>query len=233
MSDESIVNKIKKLLALAKSNNENESKKAYEKAMELMIKHNIETLGTEKKFGTNERCFGRETPEVKFVNQIILNCFFVRITRRRVFDQASLKVRTQYTFIGSQINLEVALYAFDFLILELRSMWKRAKKRDGLKNHEKESYYYGVYSGFCESYHVVKNYSEEKYQLTIPHVDPELLEWMNENMKINGTHSANYQVKESDALKSGFDDGKELKIREAVQYEKAENKGLYLASEAT
>lgn len=229
MSEESITKKIKKLLALARSDNENEAKKAYEKAMELMIKHNIESLGTERKFAKNERYFARETPEVKFVNQILLSCFFVQITRRRFFDSTVSKVRTQYSYFGSTINLEVALYAFDFLILELRSMWKKAKKRDALRNCQKESYYYGVYSGFSQSYQVVKNYSEEKYQLTIPDVDPELREWMDETTKIKGTHSPNYKVGNSDAMRSGIDDGKELKIREAVEYEKAENKGLYLS----
>lgn len=228
--DNKILSKIKRLLSLATSDNPAEAKLASEKAMELMIKHNIELKDAERDESVNHFTVyeSRESQETKFISQILMNCFFVSMTRRRKYCPETKKVLTANTIIGEETNLEIAKYSFDFLTTEFRRLWKNYRKSTGATAREKQSYYLGLTIGFEKVFKEQKNYSENKYQVVVSKNDELLDEYIKNVIGAKGTHNTNIKNRSRNALNDGKKQGEEIKIHKGVT-SKSTNNGLLLA----
>lgn len=216
---DNVINKVKKLLSLSTSPNKEEAKLAYQKAVELMLKYNIESVSkTDKQYSKNIRYSNIETVEIKFIIQILLNSFFVQIVTKRVFSEEKRRLVNTYHILGQKTNLEIALYAYDFLLKELPRMWKVAKFKNKLTQGQRQSYYLGVLLGFVETFEEVKNYSEEKYGLVISKKDSELDRFVLEEFPNSKKDSRDrYSNIGHSATRIGVEDGKNLKINQAIE----------------
>lgn len=226
--NESIIKKIKKLLSLSTSPNKSEANLAYKKAMELMLKHNIESVNQKKEYGSNIRFSNIETQEIKFINEILVRCFFTQIVTRRVYCEIDRRIKTRYTYYASDTNLEISMYAFDFLKKELPMMWRLAQRKNNLSRNEKQSYYYGIVHGFSKVYNEVKSYSENKYELVLIDNDPELDAFIKERHKKLKESTVKVGQIKPDAFSQGVEDGKELKINKAVEGKNSSSSTLLL-----
>lgn len=143
-----ILNRIKKLYALASSSNVHESQLATSKANEMLKKYNLKSLSNEIE---EETCLlkvieaKRMNTKIEMIYEI-LGHFYVRPIMNKGKGSIYLEV------IGSRLNVELAKYTADFLDLELDRFWKACKKENPeLKGTvAKNSYLRGLTQGFIE-----------------------------------------------------------------------------------
>lgn len=112
MSNERIISKIKKLLALSKSSNANEAAIALNQAQKLMKEYDIDLANIEIKEEINGRQFAYSGGSyVPSIASIIKDVFGVE-----VLVQGNAKRKVSYIFVGTKDKAEVASYFFDVLI---------------------------------------------------------------------------------------------------------------------
>lgn len=153
--ESNILRKIKKLMALATSSNQNEAEQAMIKSQQLLLKHNIESkyIGNED----DEKIFLRRIMKQKKDNAKmrsiakILETFFVSIVYGRAGDYTYLEV------LGSAVNIEIAEYVANVLHYEMDNLWDQAQKHAKLKGAiAKNSFFLGLARGYCNKVQALK-----------------------------------------------------------------------------
>lgn len=148
-----VVEKVKKLLKLGESSNQNEAELALSRANALINEHNISfDINDKSKVLYSESLYttSRMSTKYKVICQILesfnvfacTNSYYVNVGGK-------LKKERSLEISGDKNNVEVASYAFDFLDKEMDKLWKRAKKENGLDGRNgKNSFYRGFAKGF-------------------------------------------------------------------------------------
>lgn len=154
--NDALIKKIQKLLALATSDNENESSVAAQKAQELLVKYNIDMQQVkDSKFEYQWHELAEEPylrMHQKFILPLLNEYFFVKtllcpkftgtytVTGARQFKQV-LKI------LGTPTNVVVADYVFDYLSATYQRLWLEYKHKNNLDEKSRQAYYYGLTSG--------------------------------------------------------------------------------------
>lgn len=128
MQGEKLIERVKKLLALASSSNSHESALATAKANEILLKYNLQTLN-ERHDDDEEICVKKTVSAKKRNGKLeaiyeILTSFFVCPVFNRGRGQCYLEI------VGSRTNVELADYVAGFLDHELERLWKLAQKEN-------------------------------------------------------------------------------------------------------
>jgi predicted SprT family Zn-dependent metalloprotease len=146
-----VLERVRRLLSLANSENQNEAEAAMAAARRLMLKHNIE----EARSGAVPYRFrhlgpptGRRQAWQRTLANILSGHFFVEVIIVPVFDVASGKSASVVEICGTETNLEVASYAHEFLDRSARELWKDRKRRLKAEAGGKNAFLLGVMSGF-------------------------------------------------------------------------------------
>lgn len=150
-----ILARISHLLALAQSDNQHEAESAMLKARRLMLKYNLEHAGASshsayrfKHLGTPT---GRRMAWQRVLATLLSDFFFVEVIIVPVYRAAEGKRGSVIEICGTEANLEIAAYSYDFLERAALGCWKKHKKEQGLMSDQhKQSFLYGVMSGFAE-----------------------------------------------------------------------------------
>ena len=152
-ADERILRRIKKLLSLSNSPNENEAQAAVNKARRLLLEYNVDIveLDRERSFGNCYLGFikGRRASYELWLALLLQDFFFVEVLW--VHDYAALKDKsgTILQIHGTATNLEMATYVHGYLENLLEQLWQQYKKRRGVrKNRERQRFFAGVLEGF-------------------------------------------------------------------------------------
>lgn len=158
-----VLRKVKKLMALSASSNQNEAELALIKSRQLLLKHNID-----------ENYIGNDDEEKFFLKRIlrqpkmnakmsaiayILQTFFVTVVFSRGGDSTYLEI------VGSSINVEIGEYVAEVLDNELDILWDQARKSNPrLKGMiAKNSFFLGVAKGYCNKINALKkDYDSDK-----------------------------------------------------------------------
>ncbi|HWY76904.1 MAG TPA: DUF2786 domain-containing protein [Verrucomicrobiae bacterium] len=112
MINESVLEKIKKLLRLAQSSNRHEAELAMQRAFELAARHNIDMADVDVDEQTKRilhKAFGigaRFSLIRKLTLSILENYFNVRI----------VLARPSWLFVGTETDVEIAIYVHGFLV---------------------------------------------------------------------------------------------------------------------
>lgn len=149
LPSERVIEKVKKLIALAQSSNSHEAELAMIKANNLILAHNLERLNQEvDEFTYLKRVLsGKKTTGKTRAIYEILKEFFVYPVFNYGLEGFYLEV------IGKRENVEVADYVANFLDLELEKIWN-AQALKGIS--QKNSFMAGLAEGF------IKKLREEK-----------------------------------------------------------------------
>jgi hypothetical protein len=144
---------IQKLLSLAESPNENEAQAAVQKARRLLVKYNIDVvdLDREREFETRVlgEVKGRHTSAELWIGSILNRFFFVESLWCQSYDAQKDRRGTALQVYGTQQNLDLATYVYDYLIGLLPILWEDYRDRRGLANNrERQRYFAGVMEGF-------------------------------------------------------------------------------------
>lgn len=157
LRSERILEKVKKLLSLAQSENAHEAELATVKANELLLRHNLDYVETEETLYL-DRLLPRTRKDDKLsAIYEILRHFIVR----PVISQGKGTVCLEVT--GTRTNVLLARYVAGFLDRELDRQWEEARNELGLSGlRAKNSFFLGVARGFDEKMKgVVREFSPE------------------------------------------------------------------------
>ena len=202
-----VLDRIRKLLALAGSPNQHEAEIAMRKAHELMLRHNVE-LSAARAGGSVEHSYEvrhlgdpekRGTRVESEIAGLLSEVFFVKVIRLPVYIPRLARSGLVYEVAGTRANVEMAAHVWAFLLATADRLWAEnrhdARVRSG---HDRLIYQSGVIRGFRD-----KLVGERKelvqtglvwvgdgdldrfYRARHPHVVTR-----RRNVRINGAHAA-------------------------------------------
>jgi hypothetical protein len=144
-----VLDRIRKLLALAGSANQHEAEVAMRRAHELMLRHNVEHaaqrtyevrhLGDPKRRGT------RVEAEVA---GLLGDYFFVKVIRIPYYLPAEGRQGNVYEIAGTRANVEMAAHVWAFLLATCARLWDEHRRAH--RGRDRLSYQCGVVRGFGE-----------------------------------------------------------------------------------
>jgi hypothetical protein len=148
-----VLERIRKLLALAASANQHEAELAMRRAHELMLRHNLEEAAARAERGFEVRHVGDPTRrgtrvEAQIVG-VLAEFFFVEAIRIPVY-LPRLGVRGHaYELCGTRANVEMACHVHAFLLATAERLWQDNRGDARVKSgRDRVAYQSGVIHGF-------------------------------------------------------------------------------------
>jgi hypothetical protein len=141
--------RIRKLLALAGSDNQHEAEMAMKRAHELMLRHNVEHVPT----GYEVRHLGEPRKRTNRVEAdvvgLLSECFFVKVIRVPVYLAREGKHGAVYEIAGSHANVEMAAHVYAFLLATATRLWEENRGDERVRSgRDRMAYQSGVVRGF-------------------------------------------------------------------------------------
>lgn len=150
--EDRVLERIRKLLALAGSENQHEAELAMKKAHELMLRHNIEHAQAASHtydvihLGTPSR---RASPVELEVMGIISEFFFVEVIRVPVYVPAEGSHAQVFEVMGTRENVAMAEHVHAFLLATADRLWKENRTDRRVRSgRDRVAYQSGVMRGF-------------------------------------------------------------------------------------
>lgn len=153
---EKLLEKVRKLLALASSNNEHEALAAMSRVRELYAKYHLEhaTSHGHEDFVhviINRRSSRLQNYERKIIS-ILTGHFFVSVLMSYEYEAASAQTHRVIEIIGSRENVAMAEFVYHFLFQQAQSLLDEHVKQLGrkLSLKERNSFRLGILWGFSD-----------------------------------------------------------------------------------
>jgi hypothetical protein len=152
---ERILERIRKLLALAGSPNQHEAEIAMRKAHELMLRHNIESIGARVDRSYEVRHLGdpqkRGNRVVAAIAGLLSEFFFVKVIRVPVYMPRLGRPGSVYEIVGTHANVEMASHVYAFLLATAERLWSANRHDTRVRSgRDRLAYQAGVVGGFRE-----------------------------------------------------------------------------------
>lgn len=162
-----IIERVRKLLALAESDNPHEAQVAMARAHRLLLKYNLELadLAGDRRFlvqrlGTSAASLSLEK---KLVASILSEFFFVKCIWANHYNARRNRDERILETMGTAANVDLAAFAHDFLHAELARLWKIQRLRFGASGARmKREYCAGVLLGFRDKLRAERDKCEEE-----------------------------------------------------------------------
>ena len=148
-----VLDRIRKLLALAASANQHEAEAAMRRAHELMLRHNIEAASARHRAGYEVRHVGDPHKRLDRVQHAIAGLlaefFFVKVIQVPVYLPLAARRGSTFELVGSRANLEMAVHVFEFLRATAHRLWLANYDDQRIRSgRDRLSYSAGVIGGF-------------------------------------------------------------------------------------
>jgi len=147
-----VLERVRKLLALAGSANQHEAEAAMRRAHELMLRHEIDAAATAGTRDFEVRHVGdplRRTNAVESAILVLLDdCFFVRVIRIPVYVPRAGRRGAVHELSGTRANLDLALHVHDFLLGTAERLWISQRAELGASGRDRLEFQSGVIRGF-------------------------------------------------------------------------------------
>jgi predicted SprT family Zn-dependent metalloprotease len=153
-ASEKMLEKVRKLLALASSGNEHEAVLAMNRVREMFAKYNLEQAALEKnsEFVHVAISTGRKRLEIfeRKILGILTEHFFVQVLLGQTFEPAKAEHHRLIEIIGTRENAAMAEYVYHFLRQQSAVLVDELAKARGekLSRIAKKSFRLGILSGF-------------------------------------------------------------------------------------
>jgi len=153
------IERVSRLLALARSSNQNEAQAAMNAAQRLMLKHNLSAIDSREQSHYGFRHLGVPTGRVNESQRVlaltIAEHFFVDAIWVPVWRVLEGKRGSVLEVCGTSANLDIAEYAHSFLTETANRLWRENKRSKGIKsNRDRMAFIAGVMTGFYEKLNV-------------------------------------------------------------------------------
>lgn len=220
--NENIKDKIKKLLRLANSSNENEAKLAIKKAQELMARYKLEITDVEEQ---NLKVEKLETGIYFSNRKDRWRGSLIRVIAKNYCVENYLSIpyhssRRQICLIGTKQDMEICMDVFMFASSYVEEWFKEFKKEDGWKysaqylNALKNTYGMAFSEGGEEVLERQMEQNTQEWGLVMAPPKEAMdyvagLEYLKSKAKVNITH-------EKEIIYEGYMAGKELKLNDKI-----------------
>jgi hypothetical protein len=149
--DDRVLDRIRKLLALAGSENQHEAELAMKKAHELMLRHNIEQAATVHTYDVVHLGVPgkRASPVELEVMGIISEFFFVEVIRVPVYLPHAGTHAQVFEVMGTRENIAMAEHVYAFLMATADRLWRENRSDKRVRGgRDRLAYQSGVMRGF-------------------------------------------------------------------------------------
>ena len=148
-----VVERVKKLLSLAGSPNENEARAAMDKARRLLLKYNVDLVEADGERGFTRRRLGpvkgRHASWELWLAMILNDFFFVEVLWARSYAAGRDLEGTVLEVYGTPANADMAEYVHGYLTWLVRSLWDDYRAQRSLEGQrERMRYWAGLLQGF-------------------------------------------------------------------------------------
>ncbi len=145
--------RVRKLLALASSPNQHEAELAMRKAHELMLRHNIDSLGADHAYEIRHLGeAGRRSNRVELdIVSLLAEFFFVKVIRVPVYLPREARTGALFEISGTRPNVEMACHVHAFLLATAERLWRDNRADPRVRSgRDRVQYQAGVIGGFRE-----------------------------------------------------------------------------------
>jgi hypothetical protein len=221
-----IMIRIKKLMALAESQNRHEAEAAMLKAHELIAKYNVDQLDDQQDKEIISVFMGqpalRHPKEAYFLANLLQDFYFVRGIWVCAYVFAKAKMGRVLEVSGTIQNVDIANYIYDVIRQYIDSQWPDYNDARKLRHYRKSDFAVGIIEGFrskLES-HVKRNTAAEAELAMIHRTDPGLEQYC--KYRYPATRKINKAVSHRNAtvLNDGKKIGKRLIIAKGIAEKK-------------
>ena len=153
LSNERLLRRLRKVLSLASSPNENEAQVAVKKARLMLLEYNIDLVALDQERDFSTRILGvikaRRASYELWLAQILQAFFFVEVLWIPSYQPEHDKDGSVLQIYGTPTNLAMAAYVYDYLMRLLQQLWEAYKMKNGVQgNRNRQLYFAGVLAGF-------------------------------------------------------------------------------------
>ncbi|MBW1675275.1 MAG: DUF2786 domain-containing protein [Deltaproteobacteria bacterium] len=162
-SEDRIMQRVKKLMALAQSQNQHEAEAAMAKAHLLIGKYNVDLLAHEENRNFVSVFVGkpalRHFREEYALSRLLTDFYFVHGIWMPAYVMDKGKMGSVLEISGTIQNIKIAHYVYDFVRQSINSQWDEYNKDNGLNRYRKTDFAMGIIQGFSSK---LKSQSETK-----------------------------------------------------------------------
>jgi hypothetical protein len=183
-SNDKMLLRIKKLLALAESQNRHEAESAMIKAHELIAKHNVDWLSFQRKRNFFSLFLGkpslRHRREIYHLARLVQDFYYVRGIWVPAYVMEKGKMGRVLEISGTPHNIAMAEYVYDFVLRFIQSQWMSYNENKGLNQYRRTDYAVGIIEGFREKLngqHAKQKSAQKPFEI-IALGDPQLNEYI-------------------------------------------------------
>jgi len=228
--------RVKKLLALAESQNRFEAEAAMIKAHELIARHNIELNHHESKRQFLSIFLGspalRHPREDYHLANLLQDYYFVSGIWVPTYVIEKQKMGRVLEISGTAQNLKIADYVHDFIVQFIHTQWRKYNHEKGLNRYRKTDFSVGIIEGFRNKLElsVVKKKTKKDIFALIQKGDPQLHNYL--RLKYPHTASVKKTASRQDirVLNDGKKLGKKLVITKGISERKTAKPRLITAT---
>ncbi len=223
-----VLDRIRKLLALAGSPEEHEARAAMRAAKRLMLEHNLELSRLDAPATYTFRQVGpvraRTPKHERLLAGILSKHFFVQAIWVPGFDVTRSARGRILELCGSESNLDIAAYVHEYVLRTGESLWRQHKRRQGITaDRDRRAFLEGVMVGFWEQ---LEDQAEESEQRGLVWLgDPGLQDFFGRrHPRVRRTASS--PMRSNAAHHAGRAAGRELVVHKGVEV--GDDRGLRL-----
>ena len=221
-SNDRLLIRIKKLLALAQSRNKHEAEAAMVKAHELIKKYNIDILQLEENRNFHSLFIGkpalRNPREVYHLARLLQDFYFVQGIWVSAYVMDKGKMGRVLEISGTRPNLAMASYVHDFVNRYVENQWNRYNRKKKLNRYRKTDFAVGIIEGFREKLlsqgPVEKTPAETHAVVTVE--DPQLESYMTYKYPRTVSFKRNVSNQDESVVRDGKQVGKKLVIHKGI-----------------
>lgn len=211
MSREQVIEKVRKCLELAKSDNEHEAFSAMQFARKLLAKHNLEMSDVEIEIENNsDEVINECVFETKKKGILIIANVVAENFKCKSYYINGSPMRIQ--FVGKEFDLQIAKEVFTTALISAKKLCKKTidnmkKNKENTRGAEQD-YYIGFSKGLKEA---LKELEEENESYALALQTPVVvLDYMKE---LNLRKGKSVKVNGSRAYSEGYNDGKTFNVK--------------------
>ena len=229
-----MLDKVRKLLSLARSGNENEAFLAMCKANELIEKYNIDRIEQDRAANMAYAIIHHKRKRIENYQRrlclILKDHFFVDVVYSYLYDPAACQTYRTIELLGTVENVRIAEYVYYFLMNQMEFLWKvHQSKTSAPASRNKRSYRLGVIKGFHEKLDLQamernRGYAPEggvpkTLSALILLKDRALREFTEMRFPRLSTYRSAGASIDYQTFQAGLDDGKQLNLHRGIQHQ--------------
>jgi hypothetical protein len=216
MQNDEVIERIKKLLRMKRGGTPGEIENALSLAQKLAARHNLDI----NSINENEPDKEPITHEDILSSRLQWECKYAALILQGYFNVEIVLGCGSLTIVGTEANIAIARYVYNYLIKHFRHEWKT--KRGRLRN--RQAFFYGMYKGLAYKLWSAQKEPIEKEGIILTGNKLQLKNYIKEHFGKTKTSTCKPDSNARQAELAGIVAGRNTNIRSAI----TQNQGIKL-----